>query len=401
MDWLFFLFAALSLALSINVVRPVYRHPKHMVYSFILGWPIGELALHVVFFQAVLVFLVVLWGELNGFLDALSLMLFVASWFVLTYQYFSGFRAKAAFSALLSKELNVDVDWIRWLRPFNALKDKGLVVDKNIVYREIDGMRLKLDVRRKTTAVEDAPVLLQIHGGAWTKGYGSKNEQGLPLMQSLAKAGWVCVSIDYRLSPKATFPEHIIDCKHALAWVKDNIANYGGDANYIVVTGGSAGGHLSSLLALSEKEDAFHDGLKDKDLSVQGCVPFYGIYDLLDRQGLQKSVGLDIVMRKSIIKQKKSDNPDLYQLMSPVSHISKTAPPFLIIHGDKDSLTSFDEARYFVEQLKEQSSEPVEFVAVEGAQHAFEMFPSLRSDVTVAGVVAVLNKWHAQYKANT
>ena len=113
MEWLFLLFAILSLGLSINVVCPVYRHPKHMVYSFVFGWPIGELALHVVLIQAVLVFAVVLWGELSGVLDGLSLMLLAASWFILTFQYFSGFGANAAFSALLSKRLNVEIDWVR------------------------------------------------------------------------------------------------------------------------------------------------------------------------------------------------------------------------------------------------------------------------------------------------
>ena len=74
---------------------------------------------------------------------------------------------------------------------------------------------------------------------------GSKNEQALPLMNHMALRGWICVSTDYRLSPTSTFPEAIIDCKEALAWIKENIAEYGGDPEFIVVTGGSAGGHLS------------------------------------------------------------------------------------------------------------------------------------------------------------
>lgn len=397
MDIVFLLFAVLCFALALNVICPIYRHPKYAVFSFLFGWPAGELALHVVAVQAILVFLVVFLGEISGGMDALSLMLIATGWILLSYHYFSGFRAHARFSSLFGEDSNLSLNWQRLIRPFYHLKDHGLLVDKNIVYREVDGMRLKLDIRRKDKQLKDAPVLIQIHGGAWTKGYGSKNEQGLPLMQNLAQQGWVCVSVDYRLSPKATFPDHIIDCKHALAWVKDNIAEYGGDAGFIVLTGGSAGGHLSSLLALSAQEDAFHEALSGRDLSVQGCVPFYGIYDLLDEKGLQKSVGIEIVMRKSIIKETKTENPDLYRLMSPMTHISKEAPPFMVVHGDKDTLASIDEARYFANTLRQHSCNTVSFAAIDGAQHAFEMFPSLRCDIVVAGVSAQVNQWHADY----
>lgn len=397
MDIVFLLFAVLCFALAVNVIWPMYRHPRYSVFSFLFGWPVGELALHIIAVQVFLVFLVVVFGEVSGGLDALSLMLIAGGWVLLTYHYFSGFRAHARFSNLFGEDSNLSLNWRRLMRPFYHLKDHDLVVDKNIVYREVDGMRLKLDIRRKNDQLKDAPVLIQIHGGAWTKGYGSKNEQGLPLMQNLAQQGWVCVSVDYRLSPKATFPDHIIDCKHALAWVKDNIAEYGGDPNFIVLTGGSAGGHLSSLLALSVQEDAFHQNLAGRDFSVQGCVPFYGIYDLLDERRLQKSVGIEIVMRKSIIKETKTENPDLYRLMSPMTHISKEAPPFLIVHGDKDTLTSFDEARYFANTLRQHSRNTVSFAAIDGAQHAFEVFPSLRCDIVVAGVSAQVNAWHADY----
>lgn len=397
MDIVFFLFAALCFVLAVNVVWPIYRHPKYAVFSFLFGWPVGELALHVIAVQAFLVFLVIVFGEITGGLDALSLLLIVSGWILLTYHYFSGFRAHARFSTLFGEDSVLSLNWRRLLRPFYHLKDHDLLVDKNIIYREVDGMRLKLDIRRKNNQLKNAPVLMQIHGGAWTKGYGSKNEQGLPLMQNLAQQGWVCVSVDYRLSPKATFPEHIIDCKHALIWVKEHIAEYGGDPNFIVVTGGSAGGHLSSLLALSIQEDTFHQDLAGRDFSVQGCVPFYGIYDLLDERGLQKSVGLEIVMRKTIIKETKAQNPDLYRLMSPMTHINKDAPPFLVVHGDKDTLTSFDEARYFANTLRQHSQNTVSFAAIDGAQHAFEIFPSLRCDIVVAGVSAQVNKWHEDY----
>ncbi len=72
-----------------------------------------------------------------------------------------------------------------------------------------------------------APVMVYIHGGAWV--IGDKREQGKPMMYELVARGWVCVAINYRLSPKATWPDHIVDVKRAVAWVKEHIAEYGGD----------------------------------------------------------------------------------------------------------------------------------------------------------------------------
>ncbi len=108
-----------------------------------------------------------------------------------------------------------------------------------------DGVRAhRLDIiRRRGHAPTGAPVLVYIHGGAWV--IGDKREQGLPLLYELARRGWVTVTINYRLSPKATWPDHIVDCKRALSWVRDHIAEYGGAPGFIAVSGGSAGGHLA------------------------------------------------------------------------------------------------------------------------------------------------------------
>ena len=128
-----------------------------------------------------------------------------------------------------------------------------------------------------------APVLVYIHGGAWV--IGDKREQGLPLLHELARRGWVTVTINYRLSPKATWPDHIVDCKRAVAWVREHIAEYGGDPGFIAVSGGSAGGHLSALVALTPGDPAFQPGFEEADASVDACVPFYGVYDMTAGRG--------------------------------------------------------------------------------------------------------------------
>ena len=110
-------------------------------------------------------------------------------------------------------------------------------VTRNIAY---GNHGQKLDLYRPRHCDENLPVLLQIHGGGSV--LGSKSHQALPLMNHMVLRGWICVSLNYHLSPTATFPEHIVDCKEGLVWVKKKIREYGGNPDIIVVTGGSAGG---------------------------------------------------------------------------------------------------------------------------------------------------------------
>lgn len=407
MTFLFVVFSLISLMLTANVMRPLYHHPKLIAPSFLLGWLVGELALHVIAVQAFIVSWFVFFGVVDGFWGATGLIIFITSWLILEYHYFSGYKAKELMDRIvlphrLSQDQSTwnrhtELDVHRLLYPFSSWKNDDVELIKDIVFEEVDGFKLKLDIRRPRDFSSNAPVLFQIHGGAWTYRLGSKNEQGIPLMVEMARQGWVCVSIDYRLSPHATFPEHIIDCKKALVWTKEHIEEYGGDPDFIIATGGSAGGHLSSLLALTPNLADFQPGFESKDTHVQGCIPFYGIYDLLDSQKLQRSVGLEIILRKSIIKQTRQENPDMYRLMSPLSHVNPDAPPFLVIHGDKDSLTSLGEAQYFASTLDEASKQTVEFAEISGAQHAFDIFSSLRSDYVLFGLAERLSQWHRDH----
>ena len=125
-------------------------------------------------------------------------------------------------------------------------------------------------------------MLLQIHGGAWV--IGNKDQQGLPLMYHLAARGWVCVAINYRLSPKATWPDAAPRLQARARWVRAHIAEYGGDPDYVVVTGGSAGGHLTALMG-SPQRPAVPARIRDVDTHVRAMVPFYGVYDWTNRFG--------------------------------------------------------------------------------------------------------------------
>src|SRR2546429_3426223 len=134
-----------------------------------------------------------------------------------------------------------------------------------------------LDVSRHRDRPTGCPTLIQIHGGGWT--IGNKDQQGKPIMLHFASRGWVCFAVNYRLAPRSTWPAQIVDVKRAIAWVKEHAEEYGADPNFIVVTGGSAGGHLSALAALTPNDPAWQPGFEDADTSVQAAVPYYGVYD--------------------------------------------------------------------------------------------------------------------------
>ena len=273
---------------------------------------------------------------------------------------------------------------------------------RNVVYTPHDasdprGARLKLDVYLPLEDPEPGtkrPAVLQIHGGAWV--LGSKDEQGIPLLNHLASCGWVGFNADYRLSPRAKFPDHLVDCKKALAWIREHADEYGVDPDFIVVTGGSAGGHLCALMALTQNDPQFQPGFEDADTSLQAAVPFYGVYDLTDRDGNYNSTFVrlmtDIVMGVGL-----EDSPEAWAAYSPQDRITEDAPPMFVIHGDKDVLVPVPIARSFVAALREVSRQPVVYAELHGAQHAFEVFPSFRTVHTVEYVERFVHHVHAEY----
>jgi acetyl esterase/lipase len=273
---------------------------------------------------------------------------------------------------------------------------------RNVVFTAKDAQdprsaNLKLDVYLpldEPAAGERRPAVLQIHGGAWV--LGSKDEQGIPLLNHLASCGWVGFNVDYRLSPRAKFPDHLVDCKKALAWIREHADEYGVDPDFIVVTGGSAGGHLCALMALTQNDPQFQPGFEEADTSLQAAVPFYGVYDLTDRDGNYNSTFVrlmtDIVMGVGL-----DDAPEAWAAYSPIDRITADAPPMFVIHGDRDVLVPVPIARSFVAALREVSTQPVVYAELHGAQHAFEVFPSFRTVHTVEFVERFLHHVHREY----
>lgn len=247
------------------------------------------------------------------------------------------------------------------------------------------GLALDLYTCDATCGDVPRPVFVYVHGGAWV--IGNKGQQGRLTVHELAAAGWLCVSVNYRLSPRATFPDHLVDVKRALAWVKAHAAEHGGDPSFIVIGGGSAGAHLASLAALTaERRNEYQPGFEDVDLAVQGCVAYYGVYDFVDdeRHFRHRSFH-DLLLARLVMKAKLAAAAEAYAAASPTRQVCPGAPPFLVFHGDRDSLAPVSAARAFVAALRRACRAPVAYVELPGAQHAFEIFPSLRSLAAVDG----------------
>lgn len=263
--------------------------------------------------------------------------------------------------------------------PARGIRERfGWVIDLPESLEVVEGVAyapgLTLDVyRARTHHTDPAPTFVYVHGGSWTGG--DPHRQSRALFHHLAESGWKVVTIRYPLSPDATFPDHIVGVKRAVAYLKgDGGAHLGVDPARIVLSGGSAGAHLAALAALTV--GVFQPGFEEVDTSVTGCVTFYGIYDFLIRHGTRVDWALihDVVM-----KSNPTEDPDRYRMASPIDHVGPHAPPFLVVHGTHDSLVPPREAEVFVEALRDVSQSTVEDVFVIGGQHGFDAISSPRT----------------------
>ena len=393
-------------ALVGNAYRPRQRHRVLTVPSFFAGWLTTEAAPLVT----------AAWGlttlqalrRKDGALtaaDKVGLALSAASVVGMAGLVREGLRSGEQLDAALAPEVPADelAEAPRAMRAGAVLPvlmgNRRRSITRNLTYSTPDGHRLRLDVYEplgEARTGERRPAVLQIHGGGWV--IGSKDQQGIPLLNHLASCGWVGFNIDYRLSPKVKYPDHLVDCKRALAWIREHADEYSVDPDFVVVTGGSAGGHLCALVALTQNDAQFQPGFEGADTSVQAAVPFYGVYDMLDRNGDHNEVFGQFVERM-VMGVSAEQGEDLWRSYSPVDHVRPDAPPMFVVHGDRDVLVPVAGARKFVEELRAVSDAPVLYAELVGGQHAFEVFPSARAVRTVEAVERFLHHEHDKYLA--
>ncbi|WP_156661412.1 alpha/beta hydrolase [Mycobacterium sp. 852002-51163_SCH5372311] len=233
---------------------------------------------------------------------------------------------------------------------------------------------------------DHAPVLLQVPGGAWS--LNGKRPQAYTLMSRMVELGWICVSINYSKSPRCTFPAHIIDVKRAIAWVRENIGDYGGDPDFIAVTGGSAGGHLASLAALTANDPTFQPGFERADTTVQAVAPYYGVYDFTDFENMHEM--MLPFLEQFVMKSRYATDPERFRAASPISYVHRDAPPFFVLHGDKDEVVPAGQATAFCAALRGAGAATVSYAELANAHHAFDITPTLRSRLAANAVADFL-----------
>ena len=239
----------------------------------------------------------------------------------------------------------------------NVARSADIAIEDNITYGKAGDTELKLDLARPQ-GEGPFPAIVFIHGGGWSGGsrQGYRGE-----LQEAAKRGYVAATISYRLmkydeakkettTATVNFPAQIHDAKAAIRWVRANAKKHHVDPNRIGVTGGSAGGHLSLLVGLTDPASGLEgeSGNPGQSSRVQAVVNVFGPTDMA------------FCFKKSsvawIFRLFMGGTPDevgeRYKAASPITYVSKDDPPVLTLHGDKDALVPVEQAKVLDEKMK-------------------------------------------------
>jgi acetyl esterase/lipase len=245
----------------------------------------------------------------------------------------------------------------------------GVTILRDVTFLPSDRTE-KLDLYLPATrsAETRSPGVVIIHGGGWTGG-DKASAREFNIGTTLAKAGYVCASVEYLKKGPDRWPTNLKDCKNAVRFLRFHAKQYQVDSENIGVIGGSAGGHLALMVAytaglqeLSPQEP--YPGVSDR---VKACVDLYGVANLLTRQSTMPDGTPNGQLREAgLFPDKRGENPGKWTLASPVSHISTSSPPTLIVHGSAD--TTVDRA---------QSEELAAALSRYGVAHRFILLPNV------------------------
>ena len=252
---------------------------------------------------------------------------------------------------------------------------EGVGIERDITYLA-PGRKEKLDLYQPLSrSPEDrSPAVVIIHGGGWVGGDKGADREFVT-GTTLAKAGYVCVSIEYWKQADKRWPTNLQDCKNAVRWLRVNSGRLKIDPARIGVIGGSAGGHLALMVAYTAGNaeldpKPLYPGVSD---AVCACVNMYGISNLLTRQGTDDSGKPDgKLMGSQLFPESREDAPDKWKLASPVSHIRKDCPPTLTLHGTGDTTVDRDQSKELDAALRAAGVES-KLIMVDGANHAWPL----------------------------
>jgi acetyl esterase/lipase len=269
--------------------------------------------------------------------------------------------------------------------PVQDIFPKGTVMYSNIAYANDTLKKHRLDIYLPPNATK-LPLVVWIHGGAWMM---NDKYADMNYMRNTVKAfidsGYALASIDYRFSTDAVFPAQIQDCNQAVEYLYQHADEYKIDNKRIAVIGFSAGGHLASLMALSNNNEVkeFYPAGQKTHFTIKCALDFYGPSDLIMLATNPDTAINNMRNPVSILLGAMPvDRPDLAKKASPVTYIDKNDPPFLIVQGEKDESVPNTESKILSSWLT-LAGVKNKLIIVPGAPHYGVMFDAdyIRKDV--------------------
>ena len=231
---------------------------------------------------------------------------------------------------------------------------------------------------QRAAGVLKRPAVVIIHGGGWTGGSKSAARE-LEIGTTLAKAGYVCASVAYRLDAHDRWPTNLFDCKNAVRFLRANAAKYSVDTEHIGVIGGSAGGHLALMVGFTDKVKELeppaastpYPNVSDR---VQAVVDMYGIADVRTRKKIAPdgTPGAPTGPSVAVFGDHQPVTDADLALASPVTHLSSGIPPVLILHGTADTTVDRDQSIDLDRRLQDLHL-PHRLILVPGAGHTFDL----------------------------
>jgi acetyl esterase/lipase len=243
---------------------------------------------------------------------------------------------------------------------------EGVKAERDLEYAQVGEIRLLLDLFRPESAGQPLPLVVWVHGGAWSGGDKAAN----PAL-SLSARGYAVASINYRLSGVARFPAQIEDCRAAIRWLRANAGKYNIDPKRVGVWGSSAGGHLVALLGTAGDVAKWDSagGSADQSSRVQAVCDYYGPTDLLAEKIPGKGRGAESPVGR-LLGGPVDEHKDEAAQANPINYVSPDDPPFLIFHGEQDDTVPIEQSELLEAALKKAGVEST-FVRVKNAGHGF------------------------------
>lgn len=234
----------------------------------------------------------------------------------------------------------------------------------NVTYSVASGYECKLDVYARRTATPSVPTVVYIHGGGWIAG---TKEAGVMSILPYLEMGFAAVNVEYRLAKTALDPAAVEDCRLALRWVFKNAKTYGFDTTKVIVTGGSAGGHLALMTGMLDASAGF-DWPKEWDEvstnpKVAVIVNWFGITDVKDLL-----LGAVTPNYTASWIGSQPNREALAQHVSPLTYVRKGLPPIFTVHGDQDQLVPYNHAVRLHEALTK-AGVVNQLVTIPGGKH--------------------------------